>query len=648
MRPIFQGITTLIFALQLSLASGQNSTDSLKTLLPQVSDSQRVVLLCDIGFNYRLRNSDSALHYTSRGLELAAQLNSPPLISQALNDQGIILADLNRYPEALENYQRALEIRQQLNDSVRIGALHSKIGITHQKQGAYDQAMEHQLAALRIFEALGIENYVAICQNNVAILNFNLGDYDRSLEMHFNALGTRRSLNDEFGVASSYSNIANVYLALEDTTAAADYYEEATASFERLNDPEGLSTSLHNWAACFQQSNPAKALELLERALAIRAKMGDEKMLASTHTSIGAALLEMDEPRKALNNFKKAHRYSIRADVLAERLNSNENLAQAYRALGNADSTYYYLNQHAALRDSAFNADLRKDYAELQTKYESEQKEARIALLSEQNKVSDLKVRQKQSQLWMMGVGFVAIAIIALLLYFRFRERQRARLKTEIAREREAGLKAVIEATEAERARIARDLHDGVGQQLSGLKLSWQKVLVAWQNQGEKERIQTAKLTQVLDETATEVRSISHQMMPRSLSQYGLVPAVGDLLEKSLSTTGIEYTWEPMGLEKERFPPEVELNLYRVLQELINNILKHAKATKIEVQMMKNAGQLITIVSDNGVGMTDKISNDGIGLRNIRGRLNTIGGNVHFENNNGTAVTVRVKLNSDD
>lgn len=648
MRPIFQGITTLIFALQLSLASGQNSTDSLKTLLPQVSDSQRVVLLCDIGFNYRLRNSDSALHYTSRGLELAAQLNSPPLISQALNDQGIILADLNRYPEALENYQRALEIRQQLNDSVRIGALHSKIGITHQKQGAYDQAMEHQLAALRIFEALGIENYVAICQNNVAILNFNLGDYDRSLEMHFNALGTRRSLNDEFGVASSYSNIANVYLALEDTTAAADYYEEATASFERLNDPEGLSTSLHNWAACFQQSNPAKALELLERALAIRAKMGDEKMLASTHTSIGAALLEMDEPRKALNNFKKAHRYSIRADVLAERLNSNENLAQAYRALGNADSTYYYLNQHAALRDSAFNADLRKDYAELQTKYESEQKEARIALLSEQNKVSDLKVRQKQSQLWMMGVGFVAIAIIALLLYFRFRERQRARLKTEIAREREAGLKAVIEATDAERARIARDLHDGVGQQLSGLKLSWQKVLVAWQNQGEKERIQTAKLTQVLDETATEVRSISHQMMPRSLSQYGLVPAVGDLLEKSLSTTGIEYTWEPMGLEKERFPPEVELNLYRVLQELINNILKHAKATKIEVQMMKNAGQLITIVSDNGVGMTDKISNDGIGLRNIRGRLNTIGGNVHFENNNGTAVTVRVKLNSDD
>lgn len=648
MRPIFQGITTLILALQLSLAPGQNSTDSLKTLLPQVGDSQRVVLLCDIGFNYRLRNSDSALHYTSRGLELALQLKSPQLTAQALNDQGIIFADLNRYSEALENYERALEIRQQLNDSIRIGALHSKIGITHQKQGAYDQAMEHQLAALRIFEALGIENYVAICQNNVAILNFNLGDYDRSLEMHFNALGTRRSLNDEFGVASSYSNIANVYLALEDTTAAADYYEEATASFERLNDPEGLSTSLHNWAACFQRSNPTKALELLERALAIRENMGDEKMLASTHSSIGAALLEMDEPRKALSNFKMAHRYANRADVLAERLNSNENLAQAYRALGNADSTYYYLNQHAALRDSAFNADLRKDYAELQTKYESEQKEARIALLSEQNKVSDLKVRQKQSQLWMMGVGFVALAIIALLLYFRFREKQRARLKIEIAREREAGLKAVIDATEAERARIARDLHDGVGQQLSGLKLSWQKVLVAWQNQGEKERIQTAKLTRVLDETATEVRSISHRMMPRSLSQYGLVPAVGDLLEKSLSTAGIEYTWEPMGLEKERFPQEVELNLYRVLQELINNILKHANATKIEVQMMKNAGQLITIVSDNGVGMTDKKSNDGMGLRNIRGRLNTIGGDVHFENNKGTVATVRVKLNSDD
>lgn len=635
-------IAALFTVLSLQAAA---SADSLKTLLTHAPDSQRVVLMCDICFGYRLKNADSALHYCNEALQLARRLQNKGLEAQALNDQGIILADLNRYDEALTNYRRALDIRQQMNDSVRMGALHSKIGIIHQKQGEYRRATEHQLAALRIFEALEMLNFVATCQNNVAILDFNMGEFDRSLKMHRSALNTREEINDQYGVASSYANIGNVQLALKDTAAASASYASASEYFEAINNAEGLSTALHNWSSCYQNSDPQRALELLQRALEIRTELGDEKMLASTHAAIGMAWLSLGEPMQARSHFLTAHELALRADVLAEQVSANENLALLYREMGNADSTYFYFSALQALKDSAFNEGLRSDFAELQTLYETEQKEARIALLSEQNKVSDLKVRQKQNQLWMMIIGFGAFLIAAVLFYLRYREKQSARHAAEMAREREAGLRAVIEATEAERERIAKDLHDGVGQQLSGLKMAWQKMVLSWQNTGEKERVQAERLTQILDETAGEVRSISHRMMPRSLSQFGLVPAVADMLDKSLGPAEIECSFEPFGMENRRFSPEIERSLYRVLQELINNILKHSGADRVEVQMMKNAGQLVVVVSDNGKGMNPKASGDGIGLKNMQSRLHTVGGSIYFESDNGLRATIRIPLN---
>lgn len=634
---------TLIFTLLALQAAA--SVDSLKTLLTHAPDSQRVVLMCDICFGYRLQQTDSALHYCERAVALAKKIGQPRLLAQALNDQGIIFSDLNRYQDALSNYHHALDIQVERNDSVRMGALHSKIGIIHQKQGEYSRAMEHQLSALRIFEAMKIQNYVATCQNNVAILDFNMGEYKRSLEMHQNALETRKLINDQYGVATSYANIGNVQLALKDTVAASTSYGKAADYFEAINNAEGLSTTLHNWSTCYESRDPNRALELLQRALAIRTEMGDEKMLASTHSATGGIWLALGKPLRARLHFLKALQLAQRADVLAEQISVNENLALLYRELGNADSTFYYFSVLQTLKDSTFNEGLRNDFAELQTLYETEQKEARIALLSEQNKVSELKVRQKQNQLWMMIIGFGAFLIVAVLSYMRFREKQRQRMAAEIAQERETGLRAVIEATEAERERIAKDLHDGVGQQLSGMKMAWQKMLLSWQNSGEQERLQAERLTQILDETAAEVRSISHRMMPRSLSQFGLVPAVADMLEKSLASAELEYSFEPFGMENRRYSPEIERSLYRVMQELVNNILKHSGASRVEVQMMQNSGQLVVMVSDNGKGMDKANAGNGIGLSNMQSRLHTVGGNIYFENENGVRATIRIPVN---
>lgn len=634
-----------ILWMSLSIACTAGSElDSLRNIVPQLPDSQKVYVYSDLCFGYRFVNSDSALYFGECALSLALQLNDQRGQAQALNDLGIIYADRNEYDTSLEFYGQSLEIRTLLGDTMGIGALHNKMGIIHQKRGAYHTAIEHQLKALRMFEYLGIDPYVATCQNNVAILHFNLKQYNRALAMHMEALETRKRLNNPEAIAMSHTNIGNVYLELGDTTLADTHYSMAAELYSGLNLPEGESTNLHNHASCFLNSDPARALLMLKQALEIRTKLDDDKMLASTHALIGNALSNLGRYREALGHFRTALKLSEAAGVSAEQINANEQMARLYRKMGNADSTYYYLARSAALKDSVFNESLRQDFAELQTRYETERKEASIALLTEQNKVADLKVQRQRNQMILLVVGLVLLLVTGLLAYLRVQARRRAEIAEATLREREAGLQAVISATEAERSRIARDLHDGVGQQLSGLKMAWQKLTDDLQSSGAPKQERIQGLTEVLDSACADVREISHRMMPRSLERYGLLPALEDMVTKTFSPTSIAHSFEKFGVKDLRLPTETELAVYRVVQELVNNILKHAHATEVQVQVLKNASQFVVMVSDNGKGFDPKESGKGMGLRNMESRLRGVGGDLHFDTQHGTHATIRINL----
>jgi signal transduction histidine kinase len=209
--------------------------------------------------------------------------------------------------------------------------------------------------------------------------------------------------------------------------------------------------------------------------------------------------------------------------------------------------------------------------------------------------------------------------------------------------EKEKGLSAVFDATEKERQRIAKDLHDSVGQQMSGLKLAWSNLIQSKEPiQNQKENL--GKLSAVLEDAASEVRDISHQMMPKVLTEFGLGPAIQEMLDKSLQLTNLKYEFEQFNIN-ERFDSRIEVSLYRICQELVNNVIKHSSATLLAVQLFKNQNHLILIVEDNGSGIASQIS-DGHGILNIKSRLNTINGEVNYEPGHqaGTTATVRIHL----
>lgn len=194
--------------------------------------------------------------------------------------------------------------------------------------------------------------------------------------------------------------------------------------------------------------------------------------------------------------------------------------------------------------------------------------------------------------------------------------------------EKEKGLSATIEATENERIRIAKDLHDGVGQQLAALKLQFggmQKKLI--------------------DNTSADIRNISHQMMPKTLQEFGLINAVDQLLESTLKSSPINFKFEYFGFE-ERVSKKIEIAIYRILQELVKNVIVHSSANLLNVQLIKNQKNIVLIVEDNGVGFSKSKKSDGIGLLSLKSRVSDIHGEINFEPspNSGTLVTARIPI----
>jgi signal transduction histidine kinase len=199
----------------------------------------------------------------------------------------------------------------------------------------------------------------------------------------------------------------------------------------------------------------------------------------------------------------------------------------------------------------------------------------------------------------------------------------------------------MMEAREEERTRIAKDLHDGVGGLLSGVKMS----LTQMQNRIDlksDDKLVFARSLDMLDGSMQEIRRVSHAMMPPSLQQFGLKAAVRDFIEAINSMKTIDVVFQVVGEESENYTLDTQLVIYRIIQELINNVLKHSHAHKCLVQLVY-ADVLTITVEDDGVGF-EQHKNKGAGLINIRQRVEFLKGTIDWNSNVGEGTSVLVEI----
>jgi signal transduction histidine kinase len=557
-----------------------------------------------------------------------------------------MVSDLGQSAKALE---RGLDLASTVGKDSAKAEILAKLSTVLYLQGEHEKSLEKAIEAINIFESLNLPQRVGgvYCAIGYQIKRRDMEKANEYMRLGISVLKKQQPESD--ALEAGYNNYGVLKEMENQLDSAKHYYGLAYNMALARKDSIALPYALNHLAGVeLLRENHQKAKELFDEAYRIRTARNDEYGVLENVIFYGDLFLAQKEYATAIYNFKRAIGLSYNVGFPYMRQYSYEQLAIAYEQSGELHLAIEARKAFSDLKDSLLEKQRTEQLAEMETRFETEKKEKENLILKQETQEQQLVVSRQRT--WIFGLAGIACAILFLALYILQRNKRIADAKRDAAiiEERERGLRSIIQATEDERKRIAKDLHDGIVQSLTGLSLRMQK-------QSNSEKAKSSGLNEelnstrsILDESIAEVRGISHQMMPRVLGEMGLIPALADMLQKSLGLTEIEYEFEHHNIDEQRFTESIEISLYRICQELINNIIKHSEAKAVSVQLLKTKTHLVLVVEDNGKGFewADADNRNGIGLMNINSRAQAINGEVNYEPSpqQGTVATIRVPL----
>lgn len=639
----------LLLAIMPSLILAQSKKDSLLNVLKKSGFND--TLCNELIWTYVFNQPDSAIYFGKRGLEWADKNGESRLKSKMLNRIGVAYDIKSKQDSALFFYNSAIVEAQKSGDRKSEGGALNNIGLVYWNQGKAEKAIEHYIRSAEIFEEIGNDQGLGNTYNNIALILFEDKQSEKALEYYRKALTVRKQIDHKYGIAATYTNLSQLYTyyGLKNLDSAMYYALLSIPLKLELDDQFGLARAYHNVAEISLERNRIDSAKLFfQKALTLQKKLDNSEGYASTYYNLASVYLKTDDYHTQLA-------YLDSSQKVAEKYNDLKLLWKVYsekaRSLGrigkHAEARPYWL-AYTDIKDSLQSIERSKQVEELETRYRTAEQEKEIA--EKKANLADAELKLENRNKWIFGLlgGLLSLLLLGFALFQLSRRKAQAEKDAAIIAERERGLKAIIEATEEERKRIAKDLHDGIVQSLTGLSLRLQKSVSALSSLPERDKTHFNKSQEMLDDSISELRTISHHMMPRVLSEMGLIPALDDMLSKSLGNTDIEFEFEHHKVEGERFAENVEVSLYRITQELVNNIIKHSEAKAVSVQLLKTRTHLVLVVEDNGKGFNfdDKTNRNGIGLMNISSRAKAINGEVNYEPSpdQGTVATIRIPL----
>lgn len=637
-------ISALLLCSVFCIGVSQAQVDSLIAQLDgDLSANERATILNQLCLSLCYSNPDTALYYGKQAVIVGKESSNDTILGKAYNRIGIVMDVTSDWDSALYYYDIAMKYAMITRDSITLSSVFNNFGLIYWNKGQHDLAVENFTQALRIADLQGIDRIQSNAYNNIGLIYWEQDRLEEALEYQMKALEIRKQSQDEYGIGASYLNIAMLYDDFEKYDSCIYFLNKSIVIKEKLNDLYGLGKACTNIGITYSNLNQLDScFYYLKRAIAIHESTENYYNAASSMFNLGSIYYDHSMHENSLEYLNKSL-------ALAEQYGFNKLMYKIYNNLGlnnvalrNFESSSLYFKMASNWKDSVYFADRDRAIEEVQKKYETEKQAKDIAILQKDTAEKEVKLLKRKRYIAGLLSLITLLILFSILFIQRQRSREKARRAAAVINERDKGLKAIVSATENERKRIAKDLHDGVGQQISGLKFFIQQL-----NLEKTENIQKAsKLKFIIDELGDEVRNISHQMMPRALQELGLVAAIEDMLEKSFHGSSIEFNFEHVGLN-ERLVEDIEIAIYRICQELINNIIKHSKAKSVDVQLAKRKDFLFLVVEDNGVGVSGKREkNGGIGMLTIQNRLNIINGELQFDSSEGkgTIATIRVKL----
>ncbi|WP_423148352.1 tetratricopeptide repeat-containing sensor histidine kinase [Rubrolithibacter danxiaensis] len=580
----------------------------LKSLSVKTSNSTgRMLSNYQLGLYYNLQGKyDSLKAYGDSCLQLAEKEKLTEADAYGNHLYGTYYWQTGMFDKAIKSHLKALKIREILKDSVGIGASLASLSGVYFSNNQLDKAEQFVKKALVIAGRINDDRLHLRCLHTLANIYGISGQYDKALATDRTALKICAKTNNLRGFSEIYSNMALCYFYTGNLDASLSYHYKVLDIDRFFKDDKQIGDTYLNLALVYRKKKDfVRAKLLLQKAIAL---------------------------------FKKTeYKYGLKDAYLS--------LSDAYKETGDYQHAYLNYLAYTKVSNQISNEDNEKHIAMLNVQYETEQREQKIRNLSQQSTIQQLQLKQRT--VWLMSVIGLLVAVISIawLVYTRRKLKEKALLQEEINRQQHIKAQAVLDAEEQERQRIATELHDGVGQVMSAsimnLNMLFQKIALTEQ----EEALASSSLT-LLSEGYDELRAISHQMVPNSLVKKGLQSAISDMLRK-IDRSLLKTSFDASGVEKV-LDVKIETALYRIIQEAVNNVLKHAAASKLYIQLIKDNEGISLTIEDNGKGFDTAGSafQSGMGLKNIRSRVEFLRGTIDIESgiDRGTLLVINLPL----
>lgn len=525
--------------------------------------------------------------------------------------------NLKNHDKAFEFYTRSLEYSKVVGDSNRYFTVKEKLANQFRRNDQFEEAISNYKEAKDYYIRNGNESKLSYVFLNISKCYADNESLEEQ-EEYLNQVASSQTIKTDtiLNVSYLFERIRyNEYLNQYDETQAL-----ANQAFE-------LSTEIEH------QPYQAKALFIL-----------------------GQNQVKIHEYEKAIPFLSEGLELSGSSPFDPLRLDIYDNLSKAHNELENFQDAFTYVKMYSLLHDSILNRDRIEAVNNLTFKYETRQKNNEIELLNKNNEIVLQRNDMQKRALYVLAVGLLLLMVTLYFIVQYYRQRikatriinqQREEINVRKINDLENDVKiksmqSMIEGQELERERIAKDLHDSLGGLLSTIKLQFEKAKS--KKQLAKENLDYNNAQELLDTAVDEVRIISRNLQPGSLRNMGLVAATNDLINRYTGDTYPDIHFQYYDVP-EKLNGMVSTSIYRIIQELFNNAIKYAKAKEIIIQLNKVEDEIVISFEDDGIGFDTNNPNPGMGLENIKSRVQYLKGNMQIDSEKdiGTSYLIHVK-----
>lgn len=641
----------IVLVLITQVVSAQNAQaiiDKLKKdLAANPDDKKTATIYSDLTWYYSKIDIDSALHYGGKAIVESKKLNDSTLMAQVFSDIGAVYFVKGDFVNSKINYLTAYKIRKLRNDVKGVAKINNNLANIYEKTHQYKQAMVSFLEALEYFESVKDEKNTSITKGNIGLIHLKLKNYPKALKYISEVIQYQEKNNFTEELCVSCLNLGNVYLQMQDTINALKFYDKSVKACTAVGNKKGISSGFNNIASIKSEQKKSKdALALYEKSKQVREELNSNLDKANFDLNLA---LEYTTNKK----YKEAKKLLLSTKQFFEQTNHNEKLQKNYKSLitvyaylNQPDSVDFYLDKLAILDEQLLVSKAEKQTAELETKYQTEKKERLLQKSKAEIATRELEIKKKEAQFLILGLISLALMVIVYLVY----RQQKLKIKQQ---EQEFELKSAIAKIETQnklqeqRLTISRDLHDNIGSQLTFIISSVDNIKYAFDIQNAKLDSKLSGISNFAKSTIIELRDTIWAMNKSEITFEDLQARIHNFIEKAQEAKeDIQFNFEvDSSLKNIKFTSVEGMNLYRTIQEAINNSIKYANPKNISVSIKPQDQVILIAIADDGKGFNIDDVEFGNGINNMRKRISDIKGSFDIVSSPeaGTAVSIQLK-----